>query len=214
MAKDYILGNTSPEGLALNVARGIGEQAIIASAKARLQAKSENKYVGYIDSELVTAQQVGLSDFNQPIYAAVTFGNNYGKKLTYTNKDGDIITVPSLTLQAVLVSVSFPRNIVKTTIQGRDGTVKEYIGEGDAVLSFRGVITGTNGNYPTDDVMTLKEIIKAPIPIPIICSHLNNLGINSIVFEDRALEQEEGSISYQAFTLNAISDTPQTIGYV
>lgn len=125
-------------------------------------------------------------------------------------KYGDI-TTPTLVLSQILISVTFPRNIVKTTIQGRNGTVKEYIGEGDASISFRGVLTAKNGGNPKDQIADLKKIISAPVAIPVGCAYLQNLGIYSVVFEDRTLEQEEGGFSYQAFTLNAVSDTPQEI---
>jgi len=100
---------------------------------------------------------------------------------------------------------------VKTEIQGRNGTVKEYIGEGDAQLSFRGIITGLNGQYPAGEVAQLRTLSLAPVPVPVISEFLNNLDIYTVVFEDRSFEQEEGGCSYQTFSLNAISDTPQEL---
>jgi len=107
-----------------------------------------------------------------------------------------------------LISCVFPRNIVKTEIQGRNGTVKEYIGEGDAQISFRGVITGGNGHYPKQEVYNLMQLVKAPVSVPIVSDYLNNLGINAVVFDDRSFEQEEGGYSYQTFSVNAMSDAP------
>jgi hypothetical protein len=97
---------------------------------------------------------------------------------------------------------------------GRNGTVKEYIGEGDASISFKGVITGKNGHYPIEKVELLKQIIQAPISIPVVCKYLNDLDIHTIVFEDRILDQQEGGYSYQTFSLNAISDTPQELKFI
>jgi hypothetical protein len=116
-----------------------------------------------------------------------------------------------MTFQAILISVSFPRVIIKTEIQGRNGTVKEYIGEGDAQIGFRGVICGANGQYPASEVVALLKIVQAPVEIPVICSYLHNLGIYTIVFEDRTFDQEEGGYSYQTFSFSAISDTPQEL---
>jgi len=143
----------------------------------------------------------------------VTFGNSINPT-KWKDRNGIEHVVEAMTFQAILISVSFPRNIVKTEIQGRNGTVKEYIGEGDAQISFKGIITGKNGEYPVDAVQKLKELSFAPIPVEVTSKYLQSLGIDTIVFEDRSFEQQEGGWSYQTFVLNAISDTPQELTYV
>lgn len=130
---------------------------------------------------------------------------------SYTDNSGRTITFPRLDFETVLISVVLPRNIVKTVIQGRDGTVKEYIGESDAQISITGVICGLNGHYPIDEVNQLKQVIKAPIAIDVVSTYLQNLDIHSIVFEDREIAQDEGGYSYQRFSLNASSDVPQEL---
>ena len=210
------------EGLALNGARVAGQIAAELIAKARNNRPKVNPYTKGINTvvphygvggnnpyqQQITEADIPLykSDIGTSVYADVTFGS-----VKYKDRNNKDITTPSVTYQAILISLSFPRNIVKTEIQGRDGTVKEYIGEGDAQISFRGVITGTNGSYPSDEVDDLLKVIKAPVAIPVICTFLNDKGIANVVFEDRTLDQEEGGYSYQTFTLQAISDTPQEL---
>lgn len=140
------------------------------------------------------------------IETSITF-----ESVTYTDQASNTIITPQLELSQILVSVTFPRNIIKTQIQGRNGTVKEYIGEGDASISFRGVLTAKNGSSPKDQINTLKQIMDAPVAIPVSSAYLQNLDIYSVVFEDRTLEQEEGGYSYQSFTINAVSDVPQEL---
>lgn len=170
-----------------------------------------NIYKGLINQDTILKQPLYTSELGTPVFIDVTFGDKMNPleyKDLRTNLD---MTLPIITFQAILCSVVFPRNIVKTEIQGRNGTVKEYIGEGDAQISFRGIITGTNGNYPAEQVALLRQLVYAPIPVPVISEYLNNLGIDTVVFEDRSFEQEEGGYSYQTFSLNAISDTPQEL---
>jgi hypothetical protein len=189
--------------------RRAGEIAAIAAADARKNASTSNPYIrGISTNPTNTASDVGLykSDLGTKVYANVTFGS-----INYPDKNGNNITTPEITFEAILVSVTFPRNIVKTAIEGRDGTVKEYIGEGDAQITFTGVITGGNGIYPAKNISDLMKVIKAPWPIPVISTHLLNLGIYSVVFDERSFEQEEGSYSYQTFSINAVSDTPQIL---
>jgi hypothetical protein len=211
------------EGLALNGARLAGQIATELLAKARDNRLNVNNYYKGVHSLPAVSPsgnntyngQTGIatpdtplykSDIGTDVFADVTFGS-----VTYTDRIGKIITTPSLTFQAILISLSFPRNIVKTEIQGRDGTVKEYIGEGDANISFRGVITGSNGVYPADEVEQLRQVIKAPTSIPVTCTFLNDKDIYNVVFEDRTLDQSEGGYSYQTFVLQAISDIPQEL---
>lgn len=228
--RDYIIGEKTPIGLGIQSIR----QLVVKSTEKR---QPNDKTYNDKDFQIVVTNSddvqnkitnYGKSELGTPVYSQVTFGLKTGSKgvqsfpvdgsgdkpitysdITYTLTNSDVVyRLPVMTFQAILVSVSFPRNIVKTSIQGRDGTVKEYIGEGDAVISFRGVITGKNGHYPANEVNALKQLITAPISVPVTSDYLNNLGINNVVFDDRSFEQEEGGYSYQGFTINAISDNP------
>jgi hypothetical protein len=184
--------------------RSAGIVAVGLMKDARRNAPRDNQYSVEPISSVDRAKY--LSDLGTPVWDQVTFGT-----VQFINSKGEPDATPTMTFQAILLSVSFPRNIVKTTIQGRDGTVKEYIGEGDAQISFRGIICGANGHYPIDEVNALKALMSAPVAIPVMSTFLQNLDIHSVVFEDRNLEQEEGGYSYQTFSLNAISETPQEL---
>ena len=52
-----------------------------------------------------------------------------------------------------VIEISNTRNIVKTEIQGRDGTVKEFINNGDYQISIKGILSNDvytpNGQAPT-----------------------------------------------------------------
>lgn len=84
---------------------------------------------------------------------AFRFGMQTGKPLEVKKFDGEFVTMSdlenhpwltslrmsthhegerySLLFQEVVISVSQERNIVTTSLQGRDGTIKEYISNGD-----------------------------------------------------------------------------------
>jgi hypothetical protein len=204
MENRYVIPKVTPAQIALIGSRSAGVIANQIAFESRKNATHHNPYTDGIDP--LSSRDASLntpSALGTPIWDRVTF-----KAVNYTLADGTQRTSPEMTFESILISVSFPRNIVKTEIIGKNGTVKEYIGEGDAQISFRGVITGKNGHYPLEEVGILKDIIKAPIAIPVVCKYLQNLDIDTIVFEDRFFEQEEGSYSYQTFSMNAISDTP------
>ena len=202
-AKRFVIPSQSPEGIILTGARIAGELATIAKGKARDSVPKPNKYI--IKSNIQDFQEFP-TPFKNWTNQQITI-----ESVTYIDRDGTTKITPAISFLSILVDISYPRKVVKTEIQGRNGTVKEYIGEDDAQLSFRGVIAGTNGSYPWNLVKELTTVIQAPVAIPVACKHLNEKGINSVVFETRTLGQEEGSYSYQTFTLQAVSDIPQEL---
>lgn len=142
-----------------------------------------------------------------PVYADLEFlSDNYETKTKGLFRD-----TPNFKTASVLMTVSQGKKIIKTEIQGRDGTVKEYIGMDDFQIQINGIITGPNGHYPIDEVASLKQILDAPIPIPVASTYLNNIGINLIVIEGYELAQEAGGYSYQTFSITCCSDVPQEL---
>lgn len=143
-----------------------------------------------------------LSPLGTPVMQDITF-----KSVTYT----DFITgyqrfTNDLVFQTVLLNVSQSKKIITTEIQGRDGTVKEYIGMDDYAITVNGIITGTNGQNPANEIIALKNMLKARVAIPVVNTYLNNLEIFSIVVKDFTLDQEPGGYSKQNFTINCMSD--------
>lgn len=125
-----------------------------------------------------------------------------GKTITYLNKP--------FTLSTVLIEVQLNKNIIKTAIQGRDGTVKEYISMDDYSIDIKGVLTSKNaGSYPEDDVNTLIRICQAPCALKVTSGLLSLFGVTEIVIDpSMSLVQSEGQRNSQLFRISAISDTP------
>lgn len=147
------------------------------------------------------------SELNTPVYTNIEFLPD-----TYeTSIKGKFLTTPQMRFDAILLTVTQAKKIIKTEIQGRNGTVKEYLGLDDFQVQINGVITGPNGHYPIETVSFLKQILDAPIPIPVASTYLNNLGINLLVIESYELAQEAGGYSYQTFSISCSSDIPQEI---
>ena len=137
---------------------------------------------------------------------------------SYTDIYGNLITYPAgyfqdanggaknFEIDTVLFNVNQSRNIVKTPIQGLDGTVKEYISDGDYIINIKGIIQGANGIYPFDDVNNFISICQAKCALTIFSDYLQILGISNIVIESYSLPQDMGSQSQQVFELNCLSD--------
>lgn len=124
------------------------------------------------------------------------------------SKDGQNFETKKINIDTVLFEVSQEKHIIRTAVQGRDGTVKEYISDGDYAISIKGVLTGRNGEYPRDAVSDLMEFLKAPISMKVNSWFLGQFGITDIVVLNFSLAQIEGMQNSQPFQINAVSDTP------
>ena len=106
----------------------------------------------------------------------------------------------------VLLNVSQSKKIITTEIQGRDGTVKEYIGLDDFQIQITGRLNGSYNVNPKELTRQLKIILSAGQPLEITSWYLQNLDITDIVVKDFNFGQTEGEYSTQYFTINALSD--------
>ena len=163
---------------------------------------AKNDFQGKEQSYTRDSSTLPLSPLGTPVMQNITF-----KSVTYTDFISKIKrTTRDLTLINILLNVSQAKKIITTEIQGRDGTVKEYIGMDDYAVTINGMALGDNGNHPADQIIELRSHLIARVPIPVVCTYLNNLGIFSLVIKDFTLDQEAGGYSKQAFTINSMSD--------
>lgn len=131
--------------------------------------------------------------------------------------DETVNGVPPINIPTALFTVSQRKNIVTTPIQGRDGTVKEYISMGDYQVTIRGVLAGKNGIYPRNSNVstvgqnTLDDLKKALVlnkQLKVNSWYLRQFDIYYLVITDFDFPQVEGQYSTQAFSITALSDMP------
>lgn len=133
---------------------------------------------------------------------------------SYSNiNDGSVITIPTFVLTACLISVKQSKNIVNTKINGRNGTVKTYMGMDDYSIRITGYLLGANGVYPAADAKLLRQICNAPVSLQISCPYLQYIfdptgkgGINWVVITGSDMNQDEGQYSIQKYTIDMLSD--------
>ena len=147
---------------------------------------------------------IAYSALGNPILDRVTLmGGRYTDMRT--NRE---VKFESVIIDAVLVTVNIASKVIRTEIQGRDGTVKEYIGQDDAQITINGIVTAKNGSYPRDIVSKINNWINAPVSKGIVSNYLQNIGITDVVVMDASFGQEQGSYSQEKFTINCVSDAP------
>ncbi|MES2382601.1 MAG: DUF6046 domain-containing protein [Bacteroidota bacterium] len=126
----------------------------------------------------------------------------------WTEDNGTIHEWPFLRFDTVILTVDETKNIVKTTVQGRKGSVKEYISDGDYNVNIKLLIIGSNGVMPLQQISDLKKALDAPNALAVNSRYLQNLGIDNIVVERYAMPQMEGGYNYQQVEIQASSDEP------
>jgi hypothetical protein len=82
-----------------------------------------------------------------------------------------------------LFVVNQSKKIITTEIQGKDGTIKEYIGMDDFQIQITGRISGDYNVYEKDKVKTLKRILSAGQPLAITSWYLQNLMKIFLIFQ-------------------------------
>ena len=185
------------------VIQGLGVQAI----RARL----------FNPSEFETEQSDITSYLGTPVFDQVIIAGGQYFEIDDINKENPI-PYDELVLQTVLLEVTQTKNIVTTALQGRNGTVKEFVSDGDFVINMIGGIIGEtdeNGSiqnignfYPEVDVKKLIEITKVPSALTITSAFLQSFGINEAVITNYTINQPEGQRNVQPFTMALLSDVP------
>lgn len=156
-------------------------------------------------------QKTGEIGRDTPLYTSALGGavfSNFNVQAGNYTKGGQNFTFEEIKIDVALFEITQPKNIIVTPIQGRDGTVKEYISDGDFQVNIRGVLFAPNNQFPLDDFVSLIKVLKAPVPIKVNSWYLEKLGIYNLVVTSYAFRQEQGKLSQQSFEIIAISDSP------
>lgn len=158
------------------------------------------------DRNTMTTQKVGVPITDKSywsdryVYCELTFENEKGVQLVMTD---------------AVVSISRARNIVCTQMVGKDGTVKEYINEGDYELSIIvGIVAVENGfivdKYPEDGIRQVKAFLDRKTALGVHSEFLDLFDINSIVVKSFQVTQDTAS-NYQVINISAVSDDEYNI---
>lgn len=125
-----------------------------------------------------------------------------------------VIRVPEkgvLTIPDVTINVSKQKEIVKTALVGRSGTIKEYITDGDFQLEISvGIVAVDDKNeivdqYPESAMNTLNEILSENKSLEVSSVFLDVFGINKIVVTGFSAAQMTYA-NRQVVDISALSD--------
>ena len=151
-----------------------------------------------------------VSYFNRPVFSNLVF-----KARDYYNNDNELVTTwdRDVVLDTVLFDVGQTKNIVTTQVQGRNGTIKEYISDGDFAINIKGLlVSNTNNQFPYTAYEELLKALYCNTEIEIESWILTELyGIKYIVIQNFEILQEVGKQTTVPFEIQALSDRPTEI---
>ena len=124
-------------------------------------------------------------------------------------------------LNDCIMVVSTEKEIITTKLAGRNGTVKEYVSDGDYTIDVTASITGdymlssgqtfgAETDYPLQEMALFIKILKAQITLDVTSDWLALFNIKSVVIKNYNFPQETFSNS-QNFTMTMLSDEPYEI---
>ena len=159
--------------------------------------------------------RAGVSYLGTPVFMNVelepgTYTDRNGEAINYggifTNTPGE----DGFKIDTVLCDVTIVKQIIKTNIQGVNGSVKEYISQGDYDITIRGALVDESGQrYPEEQVKQLVEYCEVPESVRIYSRFLNdNFDIQYLTIQEANFPQVEGVENVQLFEIKAVSDDP------
>lgn len=110
---------------------------------------------------------------------------------------------------APLVSVSQKKNIIKSEVTNRPGSVKEYISLDDYEIKIIGLLCNHNGNaLPFDKIEDLNNLLKSNQALEVESKLLNACGIFNIVVNNFEFKATGKFINVMPYEISAWSDNP------
>lgn len=187
------------------VAAGVGIQA-----KGALYRFSPSR-TGQSPSWDGRGREITTRDLSSPITDKSFWEGRYSLcELTLENSRRE-----RLVMNDAIVAISRAKNIVTTQMVGMNGTIKEYINDGDYSLNIVvGVAAVRDGvivdEYPADGLRELRRFLDENEALSVHSEFLDVFDINSIVVKSFSVSQETSS-NYQSVSISAVSDEEYNI---
>lgn len=134
-----------------------------------LLKQATQEALGYQNIEIPDRKDYGRSSFftSRPLF----------QPLLLKGKSG----LEDLLLESAIIDIDQTRNIVSTSVQGRDTTIDEFINNGDIQVSCSGILCNRLPEWPRELFQRFWEFTQLKSSIEIEHEVLNSIGIYEIV---------------------------------
>jgi len=206
MAQFILNKGINPKGQVELIAKGVGLGLV--------KALFYNIDYGKASNSSNTGELSYKGNLSNLAYDAVVFkkpsgSDNQTQTFTQSN-NSNVSETDDLILPVALISITPEKYIVRTSIQGsKRGTVKEYMGRGDYMVSIKGVIVGEDPNKrPENELKKFLQFCEYDKELEVVSAMLQDNKIYNVVIESYPHEMREGMRNVIDFTLNCYSDEP------
>jgi hypothetical protein len=172
---------------------------------------------GAIDGAIMKAHEptfidgdpiIGTSYLGTPIYGEIIIKDTIDRVVSSSGFSGD----GWARFQTCASVVDKPRNIVRTPVHGRNGTVKEYISDDDYHIEIYGeIVSITPDVAPHVDVKNINDLCTLPNEIIIVSDFIHSFGVTNCVVEHFNCRQVKGTRNVIEFTMRLLSDDPTEV---
>lgn len=108
------------------------------------------------------------------------------------------------------ISMQTKKNLVLTTVQGRDYTRKELVSGGDLVFSVSGnIVSNIPDMYPENDVKKLINIVEYGGIVEVNNMIFDQFNVNRLLIEDFRLERQDCK-NVQPYSMTCVAVEPDT----
>ena len=175
---------------------------------------------GMSNGKVLKASDVVGQEGNPKFSKEEYFGAVIQDKVTFKVIDINVSPPKHLefTFHECLFTINRPKNIVTTAMQGRDGTIKEYVANDDYQITLEACIDSYLGNeqsdkrfeYPAEQLEELIQILNFPNELEVTSDFLKLFKIYSVVVTQYNLTQETHT-NRQSIQIQLLSDEPYII---
>ena len=189
----------------------------MARIQFNIQALLNNLSIGVYSNLLSGAVTTALNtenavEYEQALETISTEMADYEVYSTDSYFDGVPIYMPfifegdqEVVLQSALATIRRSKNIVVTSVQGSDESVKEFINNNDYLISVSGVLFNKVQGYPKDQVLALQEFFNQKKSLAVVHPILNMLGVDEVVITSYEFPKTP-FVNGQVYSFEAISD--------
>ena len=175
---------------------------------------------GMSNGKVLKASDVVGQEGNPKFSKEEYFGAVIQDKVTFKVIDINVSPPKHLefTFHECLFTINLPKTIVTTAMQGRDGTIKEYVANDDYQITLEAGIDSYLGNeqsdkrfeYPAEQLEELIQILNFPNELEVTSDFLKLFKIYSVVVTQYNLTQETHT-NRQSIQIQLLSDEPYII---
>lgn len=107
-----------------------------------------------------------------------------------------------------MIDIAGEKLIVKTPIDGNDGTFKELYSNGDLQVTIRGICVdqGDPDSYPEDQVRRLRNVINQKQHVRVVNRLTALFGVEYLAIESWSFPAVPGELGMQGYELRCSSD--------